>query len=110
MRKEGDRGEAVARRVMESAGYVILANNFCVRGGEIDIVARAPDGTTVMVEVKLRAVEPLDHRALMPRKKFLCMRRAAAAWCVKNNACGPRRFDLLLIVRARKIIWYKGIN
>lgn len=109
MRTEGYVGEDVACRVLARSGYAVLAKNFCVRGGEIDVVARAPDGLLVFVEVKLRAVEPVDHRALVPWHKLARLRRAAAAWCVQQGCAGARRFDLMLIVRGRKVIWYKGI-
>lgn len=110
MRKEGYIGEVAACRILERNGYTILSNNFCVRGGEIDIIASAPDGVIVFVEVKLRAAEPIDHRALVPRRKIVCMHRAAAAWCAINGAPRGRRCDLLLIVRGRKAVWYKGIG
>lgn len=51
----GQRGERVARRTLRRAGYRILGSNINTAGGEADIVALAPDRTTiVLVEVKSR--------------------------------------------------------
>lgn len=113
MRSKGDAGEEMARRVVERAGYFILTNNFSVRGGEIDIIARAPDGCVVFVEVKLRAQEPEDHRALVPLKKLARIRLAARHFLVEH---GPARirYDLILLVpniftKRAQVFWYKNI-
>jgi len=66
----GNAGEAFVAGRMERAGYRILARNWRVRGGELDIVAL--DGAVlVFVEVKVRsagsvsvAEESLDTRKL----------------------------------------------
>lgn len=50
----GDAAEERACDYLRSIGYEILERNYCVRGGEIDVVAR--DGTTIVfVEVKYRS-------------------------------------------------------
>ncbi len=49
----GRRGEAVARRHLESRGYEILETNYRLRSGEIDVVARH-DSMLVFVEVRSR--------------------------------------------------------
>lgn len=52
----GLRGEDVAVRELRRRGYEILERRWRCRLGEIDVVARARDGETlVMVEVKARA-------------------------------------------------------
>ena len=49
----GARGERVAARHLRRLGYRILARNLRTRGGEIDLLAQAPDRrTVVVVEVK----------------------------------------------------------
>lgn len=52
--QSGRRGEAIAERHYISKGYKILARNYDVRGGEIDIVAFRR-GVLVFVEVKSRS-------------------------------------------------------
>lgn len=49
----GRRGEAVAARHLKRRGYRILGRNLRSRIGEVDLLAAAPDGRTiVVVEVK----------------------------------------------------------
>ncbi|MCC7147202.1 MAG: YraN family protein [Phycisphaeraceae bacterium] len=51
------RGEAVAKRFLKRRRYRILAQNLRLPIGEIDLLALAPDGRTiVVVEVKARAL------------------------------------------------------
>ncbi len=52
-RKIGDVGENQAVMFLENIAYVILQQNFCIRGGEIDIIAKDGD-VYVFVEVKTR--------------------------------------------------------
>jgi putative endonuclease len=49
---KGKMGEDQAAEYLLGLGYTIQARNFRTRQGEIDIVAVAPDGTIVFVEVK----------------------------------------------------------
>ena len=49
----GRRGEELARRRLESLGYVVLARNHRTKQGEIDLVA-SHDGTLVFVEVRTK--------------------------------------------------------
>jgi putative endonuclease len=51
--RPGATGEACASRYLESKGYAIVARNFRLRGGEVDIVARE-GAQTVFIEVKER--------------------------------------------------------
>ena len=85
MRVRGDMGEHIARRYIQAAGFVIVANNFCVQGAEVDIIARAPDGCLVFFEVKLRAREPVDHAAVLPRAKLARMQKAAGYGTAHNK-------------------------
>ena len=49
----GRRGEQLARRHLESRGYVVLEANYRVRAGEIDLVTEKA-GALVFVEVRSR--------------------------------------------------------
>lgn len=55
-RSFGYMGENLAAEYLISKGYEIIKNNFTVRGGEIDIIAKK-DGVLVFVEVKTRTGE-----------------------------------------------------
>ena len=48
----GSIGEDAACKFLTRAGYAIIERNHWQPWGEIDVVARAPDGTLVFVEVK----------------------------------------------------------
>ena len=52
----GSRGEAIAARHLKQQRYRILARNLRNRFGEIDLLALAPDGRTVVI-VEVKAAE-----------------------------------------------------
>lgn len=58
-------GEDVAYDFLEKKGYRTIDRNYRKPYGELDIVAQAPDGTIVFVEVKTLtaggSLEPEDH-------------------------------------------------
>ena len=109
-RKVGSEHEDMACRYLEERGYRILERNHRNRGGEIDIIARAPDMTLVFIEVKYRRdsgagdpSEAVDHR------KVRRISRAAlwylSRWRISTNS--PMRFDVIAITgedRIRHII------
>lgn len=57
---EGNRGEDIACRYLIDRGYKIIARNFRIRGGEIDVIALDPstgsglNSTLAFIEVKTR--------------------------------------------------------
>lgn len=57
----GPRGEDAAAAHLKKRGYRVLCHNLRTKLGEIDIVAQAPDGRTiVIVEVKSREMNDPD--------------------------------------------------
>jgi len=63
----GPRGERIAARHLKSNRYRILARNLRNRFGEVDLLAEAPDGRTlVIVEVKSRQLRPGDDATTRP--------------------------------------------
>jgi len=52
--RPGVSGEEIAAAHLRAAGLSVLARNYRCRGGELDLVAREPDGTVAFVEVKER--------------------------------------------------------
>ncbi len=97
-RSLGDFGERVAAAHLEAEGYRILATNFRVREGEVDIVAEK-GGVVAFVEVKTRrsdgmgaAVDSIDDR----KAKRLLL--AAEAFAQQHPELPPgRRIDLIAI-------------
>lgn len=97
----GHLGEALAARWLVGQGWAIAARRWTCRWGELDLVARAPDGMLAFVEVKTRSPRNWDRDGLLaiaPRKQAKLARTAAAfladrpAW-----AESPCRFDAALV-------------
>ena len=55
----GRRGEAVAARFYQKQGCLLVAHNYSLPVGEIDLILLEPDGTLVFCEVKTRQPETL---------------------------------------------------
>lgn len=56
----GDMGENIAEKYLEKHGFEILAKNFRVHGGEVDIVAKKGENIH-FVEVKFRKNAEFSH-------------------------------------------------
>lgn len=88
--QKGQLGEDLACGYLVKRGYKILRRNWKVKGGEIDIVARAKNRTLVFVEVKAltgmgRSPEgliPEDHLTIAKLRK-LC--RTCQMFIAKNE-------------------------
>ena len=48
----GRLGEDIASEYLKNKGYRVIKRNFREKWGELDIIAKSPDGTLVFVEVK----------------------------------------------------------
>jgi putative endonuclease len=92
----GDAGEEAAARHLVAQGCKVLARNFRVKGGEIDLVCR--DGsTTVFVEVRRRATADFGgagYSITATKQKRLIL--AARHWLARHGDCDCR-FDCVLI-------------
>jgi len=93
-RARGDIGEDYAARWLCRRGCSILARNYAVRGGELDIVALSGE-TLLFVEVKTRRVgamcapaEAVDWRKR--RRILLC----AQHYLAENQSDAQPRFDV----------------
>src|SRR5689334_11770427 len=96
LRQEGQDAEDAAVGFLRQQGYMILARNYRVRSGEIDIIAREKD-TICFIEVKMRrsAVFGLPLEAIPASK----MRKLAqVAWhylAAKRIRQSKSRFDVI---------------
>ena len=100
-RKTGEIGEEVAANFLISHGYRIIERNYRCKGGEIDVIARAPeDKSLVFIEVKARrdlsygvpqlAVTPFKQRQIS---------KAALTWLAKKHLQDSNaRFDVIPIL------------
>lgn len=97
-REIGDMGEAAVVGYLRLRGFRILARNFTVKGGEIDIVA-CRFGTVAFVEVKTRNALTDTEKygtpaAAVGREKQECLRFAAARYLAKYPSSRKPRFDV----------------
>ncbi len=95
-REIGRIGEAMAEKyLVEKKHARILAKNFTVRGGEIDIIAEI-DGVIAFVEVKLRTHGDAHEAIGYTKQKRLS--RAALFYLQRNHLLDcTSRFDAILI-------------
>ncbi|MEY4592500.1 MAG: hypothetical protein RIR18_1395 [Pseudomonadota bacterium] len=94
---DGKAAEQIAAEFLQDQGLVLVARNFRVRGGEVDLICR--DGPTlVFVEVRLRrhdgyggALESITYR----KQQKVIM--AARHYLVRLGRDYPCRFDCVLL-------------
>ncbi len=95
-RATGDGGERTAAAWLERRGWTILARNWRCRAGEIDLVARDPEGVTVVCEVKCRRGtgfgDPLEAVTVAKVRR---LRRLAAAWASEQDGPLELRLDAI---------------
>lgn len=98
----GRRGEGLAARYLEDAGYLVVARNWRCARGEIDIIARSGD-TLVFVEVKTRSSLAFGHPfEAITATKLARLRTLAGAWCAETSPAVPRiRLDAIAVVAPR---------
>jgi putative endonuclease len=96
----GRRGESIAARHLKKQGYRILGRNLKSSAGEIDVLAEAPDGRTiVVVEVKSagyageNAVRPEVHVNGGKQRKLASLASLAVKRYRLENR--PVRFDVI---------------
>lgn len=91
--------EEVARRHLEGLGYRVVAENYSLRGGEVDLVALDGD-VHVFVEVRQRRSNRFGTAAdSLTDAKLERLRRAALHFTSKRYGRDdlPMRFDVVLI-------------
>jgi len=100
-KQAGDAAEDRALRHLQSAGLRLVTRNYRTPGrggGEIDLVAREPDGTLVFVEVRARRA--LAHGGAAASIGSVKRRRivlAARHYLMRLAAPPPCRFDVVVI-------------
>lgn len=112
--RDGDEGEAFARRYLELAGLVFVAANVSYRDGELDLVMRETRGppaqgtTLVFVEVRRRARDSHGGAAgSITREKRRRVAAAAAHYLVGLGlrALPNCRFDVVTIEGERSRVF-----
>ncbi len=100
-KQAGDAAEEVALQHLQQAGLRLLERNYRTPGrggGEIDLIMRAPDGTTVFVEVRQR--NSASHGGAGASISAAKRRRiifAARHYLMRLREPPPCRFDAVLL-------------
>jgi putative endonuclease len=97
-RSLGNFGERVAASHLEAKGYEIVARNWSVREGEIDLIASKPD-EIIFVEVRSRrgSAFGLPEESITGRKAAH-VRAAAAAYLLEHpDAPDTQRIDVVVL-------------
>lgn len=104
----GKQGEEMAAAWLSARGWTILARRWRSRAGELDLVARDPDGTLVAVEVKLRRGRRMGFAAeSIDRERLRRLRSALGQFlATRHEAAGGVRIDLVVISRATGDRWH----
>ena len=95
----GQAGEKAAGDMLTGRGYRVVARNYRVRGGELDLVCLDGD-TVVFVEVKTRGPGSLGRpdQAVTPVKRGRLVRAAAAFLSERDWWERPCRFDVVAVL------------
>jgi putative endonuclease len=100
-KQSGEAAEDEALRHLRQQGLRLLQRNYRTPGrggGEIDLIMRTPDGTTVFVEVRSRA--GAAHGGAAASISFFKQRRivfAARHYLLTVRPLPPCRFDVVLV-------------
>ena len=91
----GDQGETLAGQYLERRGYTILNRQWRCRFGELDLVARSPEGVLCFVEVKRRGPGSIGlPREFVDGRKQERLRRAANLYIGVHGLDSPARVDV----------------
>ena len=105
-RETGDWGEGVASRFLLGLGYTVVARNFSIRFGEIDIIAwhdKPQFGKTLcFVEVKTRSSDDGSAQRSVNEKKLNRIKSTAHKFCMEQEidiGKTPIQFEEITIVK-----------
>ncbi|MFI5333501.1 MAG: YraN family protein [Candidatus Babeliales bacterium] len=97
-RIQGDRGEDRVAQELERDGFTIIARNYAISTGEVDIIAYK-GSLTIFVEVKTRtSYAQFDLSEVVSVAKQKKIMRAAKHWISRHSSVvSSYRFDVALI-------------
>ena len=94
-RRRGNSGEAAVADYLRRRRYRIVASQYRCRFGEIDLIARSPEGVLCFVEVKARGLDAIApaRTAVTPAKQRR-LRTSAEIYLAQYQLDCPCRFDV----------------
>lgn len=94
----GHRGETIAKKFLEEAGYEILDENWCFGKAEVDLIAYR-DKRIIFVEVKTRTSSGFGQpEDFVNQSKQTLLQTAAEEYLYIMNFKGEIRFDIISIL------------
>lgn len=97
----GRRGEDLAARLLHEKGYELVARNYRMGRGEVDLIVKK-DGLLVFVEVKTRTNLTFGHpEEAVSRRKAALVIQAADNYIFATDWRGNIRFDIVAVVFSR---------
>lgn len=101
----GYKGESLAKSYLESKGYTFVEQNFCVKGGEIDLIFE-DNKTLVFVEVKTKHTHNINENInrmfeRITPQKIQFLERSAQMYCLKKGYSiydTDMRFDFVYVL------------
>lgn len=96
--------EQLVAEHLERSGWRVLARNYRLRGGELDLVCEDGGGTVVVIEVKQRGSDAFGGAAAaVDYRKLARLRRTASHYLTYalKRPDAPVRFDAVLVVGDR---------
>lgn len=95
----GKQGEMLATKYLEDKGYRVVLQNFRSGKGEVDLIAWAPEGALVFIEVKTRALDAFGGpEEAVDRKKQDMIARTAGSYMEQIGHEGEIRFDIISVL------------
>ncbi len=94
---QGKIGEDIACSFLLENGYTVVARNYRVKGGEIDVIA-TKNSELVFVEVKTRSSITYGYpEESVTRSKKIRLTRAARQYLIAYSTLPSYRFDIIAI-------------
>jgi putative endonuclease len=108
--QRGVEGEDAAIEYLERRmKWKVVARNYKSKAGEIDIIARGPDGI-VFVEVKSRAALDLFNPSLNVHwQQLKRIRRSAQLWLDRHAPTSSARIDVLGVSNGEVVEHYEDV-
>jgi putative endonuclease len=100
--KRGRRGELLATLMLLAKAYRILGRRVRTPLGEIDLIARSPQGVICFIEVKARDIFADAVEAVSPRQQARIARAAEHFLALRPRLrAKAMRFDTITVTRGR---------
>ena len=94
----GKQGENAAEKILEQNGHTVLCRNYCIRGGEIDLIVRK-DGVVSFVEVKTRNADSFFSPSdAVDGQKELNIKNTAAFFLSQSKIVADVTYDIVEVI------------